>query len=223
MLECLLVWRNYPVIFYSFPSCFGLFGLPHVHSGHSLLWFDPLIEVWSTDTQEGYSLFFVLDDTAARDVSKPGISILSELQGVGSRARMLRWGCRIGARSGFESAVFPPELMFSQLWSDKVNRGRWIFCYRLSLVWCSEEALPQRWLNLSPGSRFECFSLCPSCLCARAAYGFACVCLRACGCVFPALECLWSRLCVCVCVLRAVGHLLQRSTVVVSWYSNDIR
>lgn len=28
---------------------------------------------------------------------------------------------------------------------------------------------------------------------------------------------------VCVFVLRAVGHLLQRSTVGVSWYSGDIR
>jgi len=54
------------------------------------------------DIQEGYSLLFVLDVTAAWDVSKPGISmhlILSELQAAGSRPQMLRWGCRNGARS----------------------------------------------------------------------------------------------------------------------------
>lgn len=120
-----------------------------------------------------------------RDVSKPGISILSELLGLGLRAK---------------------KLVFSQLWLE----GRWIFC---RLVFGGSAG----WILFDLNA--------PHCVprvCVRARLMdlHASVCARVAVC-FQRWN-VYGAHCVCVLCWGQWGISDKRSTVVVSWYSNDI-
>lgn len=102
-------------------------------SGHSLLCFDPVIEVWSTrarifNKDTVFSLFWM--------IQLPGMFLnLGFPCYLSSRERVRELECCGGVVGtapglGLKAKYFHlnSRLMFSQLWSDKVIRGRWIFC-----------------------------------------------------------------------------------------------